>query len=63
MQSTWVAQLLKHLTPDFSSGHDFTVCEFDPYIGLAAVSTDPALDNLSRPLSLPLPRSVTPKNK
>ena len=31
---------------DFCSGHDLAIGEFEPYIGLAAVSTDP------RPVSL-----------
>ena len=30
MWGSWVAQLVKHLTPDFSSGFDFTVREFEP---------------------------------
>ena len=51
---TWVAQLVECLTLDFCSGHDLTVCEFKPHIGLTAISTEPALDPLS-PLSLPLP--------
>ena len=28
--SAWVAQLGKHLTLDFGSGHDLTVCGFNP---------------------------------
>ena len=31
----WVAQSVKRLTLDFSSGHDLTVSEFEPYIRLA----------------------------
>ena len=27
---TWVAQLVKHLTLDFSSGHDLKVCGIKP---------------------------------
>ena len=30
----WVAQLVKHPTLGFSSGHDLTVREFQPHIGL-----------------------------
>ena len=44
------------LASNFSSGHDLTVHEFEPCIGLAAVSTEPASDPLS-PFSLPHPRS------
>ena len=41
---------------DFGSGTIYlTVCEFEPRIGLAAVSTEPASDPLSPSLSLPLP--------
>ena len=32
---------------DFGSGHDLAVHEFEPHIGLAAVSTEPTLDPLS----------------
>ena len=27
---TWVAQLARHLTLDFGSGHEFTVREIEP---------------------------------
>ena len=30
----WVAQLVKHPTLDFSSGHDLTVHEFKPHVGI-----------------------------
>ena len=30
LRGTWVAQLVKHLTLDFGSGHDLTVREFEP---------------------------------
>ena len=43
----WVAQGVKCLTLDFSSGHDLTVCEFEPCIGLYADRVDPAWDSLS----------------
>ena len=52
---TWVAQLVKHPTLNFSSGHDLRVCGFEPRIGLCADSAEPAWDSLSLPLSLPLP--------
>ena len=32
--STWVAQLVKRLVLDLGSGHDLTVCEFEPRVGL-----------------------------
>ena len=50
-QGTWAAQSVKHLTIGFSSGHDLTVLEFKPHIGLCADSVEPAWDSLS-PLSL-----------
>ena len=28
-----MAPSVKHLTPHFGSGHDLTVCEFDPVLG------------------------------
>ena len=50
-----VAQSVQRLTPDFGSGQDLTIREIEPCIGLRADSTEPALDSLSFPLSLPLP--------
>ena len=41
---TWVAQLVKRLTLDFSSGHDLMVHEVEPHIGLCANSTEPHRD-------------------
>ena len=38
---TWVAESVKHLILDFGSGHDLTVHEFKPCIGLCAISTEP----------------------
>ena len=29
------------LASSFGSGHDLTVCEFEPRVGLSAVSTEP----------------------
>ena len=52
---TWVAQSVEHLTL-VRSGHDLTVCGFEPWIGLCADdSAAPAWDSLSPSLSLPLP--------
>ena len=49
--STGVAQLVERPTLGFSSGHDLTVCEFEPCIGLCADSAEPAWDSLSPSLS------------
>ena len=38
----WMAQSVKHLTFDFSSGHDLMVHEFEPHMGLHADSVEPA---------------------
>ena len=51
-RGTWVAQLVKRPILDFSSGHDLTVCEFEPHIRLFTDSVEPAWDSLS-PLSVP----------
>ena len=49
-----VAQSLKHLTLDLSSGHDLTVQEFKPHIRLCVVGAEPAsIPSLF--LYLPLP--------
>ena len=48
-----VAQLVMHPTPDFSSGHDLTVCGIEPHIGLYTDSVEPAWDSLSPSLSAP----------
>uniref|UniRef100_A0A8C9KMR6 E3 ubiquitin-protein ligase synoviolin n=1 Tax=Panthera tigris altaica TaxID=74533 RepID=A0A8C9KMR6_PANTA len=42
-------------TSDFSSSHDLTVHEFEPGIGLAAVSTEAASNPVRPPSALPLP--------
>ena len=47
-----MAQSVKHLTLDFSSGHDLTVRGFEPHTGLCAQSTEPALDAVSLSLLL-----------
>ena len=49
-----MAQLVKCLALDFSSGHDLIVHESDPHIELCAGSVGPALDSLSPSLSDPL---------
>ena len=45
-----MAQLVKHLTLSFGSGHDLRVHEIKPCVGLCADSEDPAWDSLSRSL-------------
>ena len=42
-----VAQSVKRLTLDLGSGHDLTVREFEPRVGLCADSAEPAWDSLS----------------
>ena len=46
-----VAQWVKRLTLDFGSGHDLTVPEFKPHVGLNADSAEPAWDSLSLSVS------------
>ena len=48
-----MAQSVKLSTLDFGSGHDLTVHEIEPHIGLRADSTEPAWDSLSPSLSSP----------
>ena len=43
----WMAQLVKHLTRDFSSGLDLVVHEFEPHIRLCADGVQPAWDSVS----------------
>ena len=41
MGDSWVGQSVKHLTLDFGSGRDHTVCEFEPRMGLRADRAEP----------------------
>ena len=50
-----MAQLVKYLTLDFSSGHDLMVQELKPHVRLCADRAEPAWDSLVLCLSLPLP--------
>ena len=51
-----MAQSVKCLTLAFRSGHDLTVCELQPHVGLCADSAEPAWDSLCPSLSAaPLP--------
>ena len=47
-----MAESVKHLTLDFSSGHDLTVRESEPCIRFHTVSVEPAWDSLSPSLTL-----------
>ena len=40
----WLARSVKHLTLDFSSGHDLMVCGIEPHIRFCADSAKPAWD-------------------
>ena len=53
MRGTWVAQSVRPLTLDFSSGHDLMNGEIEPCVGLCADSAEPAWDSLSPSLSVP----------
>ena len=46
-RGTWVLQLVKHQTLDFSSGHDLQFGKFKPRIVLHTDSAEPAWDTLS----------------
>ena len=60
LRGTWGAQSIKCLTLGFCSGHELTVREFEPRVGLRADRVEPAWDSLSPTVSaLPSPR----KNK
>ena len=50
-----VTQSVECLSLDFGSGHDLTVHEFDPHIGLCAGSVEPTWDYVSPSLSAPPP--------
>ena len=52
---TWVAQLVEHLTLDFSPGHDLIVYDIQPHIGPCTYSAEPACNSLSPSLSAPPP--------
>ena len=54
-----MAQSVKSPTLGFYSGHDLTVCDFEPRDGLCADSTEPAWDCLSLPLSAPPPITLS----
>ena len=64
-RGAWVAQSIKCPTLGFGSGYDFMVCEFEPHIGLSAVSPEPASDPCSCPPTLvpPSAHSLSKINK
>ena len=61
----WVPQLVKRQTLDFGSGHDLTVCKFEPHVMISHFEFEPRvglctnaqslLGILSLPVSLSLP--------
>ena len=53
--SAWGAQSAELLTLDFGSGHDLTVREFKPRVGLCTDNAEPAWNSLSLSLSLSAP--------
>ena len=53
-RGAWMAQSVKHLTPDFGSGHDLTVHYSEPPIRLCTDSAETCLA-FSLSLFLPLP--------
>ena len=55
LRGAWVAKMVKHPTLYFDSGHALTVCEFEPHIGLSAMSVQSLLGILSTSLSAPIP--------
>ena len=54
---SWVAQSVKYLTLDLSSGHDLPVCGIEPHVGLCADSAESAWDSLSPSAPLQLVRA------
>ena len=46
-RGTWAAQSVKLSALDFGSGHDLTVHEFEPHVGVCADSLESAWDSLS----------------
>ena len=48
-----MVQYVEHPTLDLGSGHDLTVLEFEPHIGICIDGVEPAWDSVSP--SLPLP--------
>ena len=57
--SAWVAQSVKHPTPDFGPGYDLAAHEMKPHVGLCINSAKPAWECLSPSLSLSAPPLLT----
>ena len=55
IRAAWVAQSVKCLTLDCSSGHDLMVHEFEPHVSGSVLIVQSLREILSCPLSLPLP--------
>ena len=53
-----MAQLVKHSSLDFSSGHHLMDREIESLVGLCADGAKLAWDSLSLPLSLSLPHAL-----
>ena len=59
-----MAQLVERPTLGFHSGHDLTVLEFEPCVGLSTDGAEPAWDPLSPSLSAhPSLTALSLKNK
>ena len=54
-----MTRLVKLPTLDVGSGHDLTVREVKPHVGLCADNKEPAWDSLSLSLSAPTPVSLS----
>ena len=54
-----MAQSVEHPTVNFGSGHDVTIHEIEPRIGLCADGAGPAWDSLSPPPSLSAPSHLS----
>ena len=55
LSGAWAAQSVKQPTLGFGSGHDLTVCEFEPCVKLCSDSMDSLGFSLPLSLSLSLP--------
>ena len=62
-RGAWVAQSVKRPTLHFGSGHDLTVGEIKPYIGLCDNSVEPACDSLPLCPSPAHAHSLSKENK
>ena len=58
-----MAQQVRCPTLDLGSGHDLTVHELEPHVGLCADSAETAWDSLSASLSAPPSLTFVSQNK